>query len=103
MCTDLRDKQTQRLLRIFDVNELLSSAVDKVLSLLYPDGKAEGSKREPPWPATRSITLHFDSNEGGVAVTGGLPIDDDHKEMKLSTGYDAQKSDADYKYEITGV
>ncbi|KAL9057092.1 MAG: hypothetical protein Q9162_002526 [Coniocarpon cinnabarinum] len=109
VCTDLRQHQTQRLIGLFAPNELLSSAVETVVTLLYPDAgtAANGAPfaifpDEQLWPGTRSITLYLD-NDDGVAYTTGMRLDNDHKEIHLSTKHAAKMADNDYAYEIRGV
>lgn len=102
-CTDLRDKQTQRILREFDPHAILDHAVITVLSLLYPDAKREPNKDESPWPATRSVTFIVDTSLDGVAYTTGIPIDNDHKEIHISTNYVGQIADRTLQREVSGV
>jgi hypothetical protein len=74
----------------------LESAVDTVLRLLYTDIEKSCI------PPTRSITLVIREMDG-VAYTTGLDIDDDHKEIHLSTKYIEHVSESRQKEEINGV
>ncbi|KNG46844.1 pyrimidine 5-nucleotidase [Stemphylium lycopersici] len=96
---ELRDLSTpgaQAFLRLTHASHALTHAVDTVLRLLYT--------HTPPSsiPGTRSITLVLRELDG-VAYTTGLALDDDHKEIHLSTSYIAHVPEARQKEEILGV
>ena len=100
-CTNLRDPQTRRILQDFDVIESLDTAVNKVLSLLYPP--ATEAPKEAQWPGTRSVTFFVDDSYDGVAYTTGIQLDDDHKEIHLSTRYVGLVPASRFQEEIHGV
>ncbi|KAH6629395.1 peptidase of plants and bacteria-domain-containing protein [Boeremia exigua] len=94
---DLSSDGSREFLRLVHASSALESAVDTVLRLLYTD--VEKSSCIPP---TRSITLVLRDMDG-VAYTTGLDIDDDHKEIHLSTKYIEHISESRRKEEINGV
>lgn len=75
---------------------LLGDAVKTVIELLYP-GDYWGT-----WPGTRSVTLIL-APFAGVAYTRGTLLDDDHKEIHLSTDYVAAMGREVVMREVTGV
>ena len=87
---------TRAFLRLVHASSALESAVDTVLRLLYTDIERSCI------PPTRSITLVLRDMDG-VAYTTGLDIDDDHKEIHLSTKYIEYISESRQKEEINGV
>tara|TARA_R110002003_G_scaffold296_9_gene18694 strand:- start:30776 stop:31522 length:747 start_codon:yes stop_codon:yes gene_type:complete len=74
----------------------LEDAVDAVLKLLYKN------MRPSCIPPTRSVTLVLRDMDG-VAYTTGLDLDDDHKEIHLSTKYIEFVPESRQKEEILGV
>ena len=93
---DLADAGSQEFLTAINAAEALQSAVATVVSLLYPSTPAA------QFPGTRSVTLVLRAL-GGVAYTAHKDIDEDHKEIHLSTAY-IQKIPSDRKVdEIIGV
>ena len=84
---------TRAFLRLVHASSALESAVDTVLRLLYTDIERSCI------PPTRSITLVLRDMDG-VAYTTGLDIDDDHKEIHLSTKYIEYISESRQKEEI---
>ena len=93
---DLSSDGTRAFLRLVHASSALESAVDTVLRLLYTDIERSCI------PPTRSITLVLRDMDG-VAYTTGLDIDDDHKEIHLSTKYIEYISESRQKEEINGV
>ncbi|KAB8337297.1 hypothetical protein FH972_021598 [Carpinus fangiana] len=96
--------------------ELLVSAIEEVLATLYPSWYSKPHLSEStsatddadspvaPWPEVRSITLVIDDGYDGVAYTSGIPIDDSHKEIHLSTTYvHHQQPSGRLQEEIYGV
>ncbi|KAI9807450.1 MAG: hypothetical protein M1833_000195 [Piccolia ochrophora] len=81
-------------LRTVHAGTALRDAVECVLGCLYGDDRSE--------PPTRSVTLILRSMPG-VAYTTGKDIDDDHKEIHLSTDYIENISEARQADEILGV
>jgi hypothetical protein len=75
-------------------NEDLGQQVQNVLNLLY--GHPDSAR-----PGTRSVTFILRSFEG-IAYTTGTELDDDHKEIHLSTSF-LSKIKTDPRYEILGV
>ena len=71
----------QAFLSQVDLASLLSTAVHESLDLLYPDAPAADAPRP-----VRSVTLVLRSCPGG-AHTRGSELDDEHKEIHLSTDY----------------
>lgn len=93
---DLSDDGTRAFLRLLHATTALQDAVDAVFKHLY-------TGLEPHCiPPTRSITLVLRSMDG-VAYTAGRDIDEDHKEIHLSTDYINQVPDSRKKEEIQGV
>lgn len=93
---DLSETGSQDFLAAVNAYEVLQSAVATVLSHLYTSTPASHI------PGTRSVTLILCSMDG-VAYTASKDIDEDHKEIHLSTTYIqkiASKRKAD---EILGV
>ncbi len=75
---DLSHSGTRKFLANIDASTALLEAVECIVDLLYsPHGRL---------PPTRSVTLILRSMSG-VAYTTGKDIDDDHKEIHLSTDY----------------
>jgi hypothetical protein len=91
---DLSTKGAKIFLSVLDCGSVLSDAVDSVLSILY--------NKDSKIPPTRSVTLILRSMEG-VAFTTGKDIDDDHKEIHVSTDYIASISAERREKELTGV
>ncbi|GAA5829801.1 hypothetical protein JCM11251_007883 [Rhodosporidiobolus azoricus] len=89
--------------------EALRTAAQRVLSTLYPSDLTSSSSSSPATPPpVRSVTLHLRAFDG-VAHTCGSDLDNDHKELHLSSSYLASvamncggKLD-DIKHEIEGV
>ncbi|GAA5843694.1 hypothetical protein JCM5353_001295 [Sporobolomyces roseus] len=84
--------------------QTLQDAARKVLRTLYPEDFDHAS---PP-PRIRSVTLFLDGMEG-VAYTCSSAIDEQHKEIHISTGYlegvydNSGKDEQRLKHEIEGV
>ncbi|KAI9805060.1 MAG: hypothetical protein M1825_000894 [Sarcosagium campestre] len=93
--SDLCCTGSLELLSAINAGTALSDAVTCVLDCLYSDD----STLIPP---TRSVTLVLRSMSG-VAYTTGKDIDQDHKEIHLSTDYIKQISAHRKREEITGV
>ncbi|KAF9693166.1 hypothetical protein EKO04_008645 [Ascochyta lentis] len=93
---DLSSDGSRAFLRLVHASSALESAVNTVLRLLYTDIEKSCI------PPTRSITLVIRDMDG-VAYTTGLDIDDDHKEIHLSTKYIEHVSESRQKEEINGV
>lgn len=93
---DLSHPGARSFLSSVDAAGALKDAVHTVLDLLFP-GQYRGS-----WPGTRSVTLVLGSF-GGVAYTQGRALDDDHKEIHLSSDYISSIKPELLKREITGV
>ena len=93
---DLSSEGSRAFLRLLDASSAVEHAVDTVLRHLY---KAIETSCIPP---TRSITLVLRSMDG-VAYTTGLDIDEDHKEIHLSTKYIERIPAARQRAEIEGV
>lgn len=93
---DLSDDGTRAFLRLLHATTALEDAVDAVLRHLYTGLKTHCI------PPTRSITLVLRSMNG-VAYTTGRDIDEDHKEIHLSTDYINHVPDSRKKEEIQGV
>ncbi|KAJ4312565.1 hypothetical protein N0V94_007380 [Neodidymelliopsis sp. IMI 364377] len=93
---DLSSDGSRAFLRLVYASSALESAVDAVLKLLYTDVEKSCI------PPTRSITLVVRDMDG-VAYTTGLDIDDDHKEIHLSTKYIEHVPESRQKEEINGV
>lgn len=91
---DLSSKGARILLSTVECGTVLEEAVNIVLSTLYT--------KDSKIPPTRSVTLILRSFEG-VAFTTGKEIDDDHKEIHLSTDYVAKIPPERRKQELTGV
>ena len=91
---DLSAKGAKIFLSVLDCGSILSNAVESVLSILYT--------KESKMPPTRSVTLILRSMPG-VAFTTGKDIDDDHKEIHLSTDYIANIAPERREKELTGV
>ena len=91
---DLSSPGAQRFLNNIPAGSILQSAVTHVLSLLYPTSTS--------WLPTRSVTLILESLHG-VAYTTGMSLDNDHKEIHLSTDYIASIAPERIADEITGV
>jgi len=79
--SDLSDTGAKYFLSAIDAWEALHTAAATVVSHLYPSAPAS-----PIMPGTRSVTLILRSMDG-VAYTVSKDIDDDHKEIHLSTAY----------------
>lgn len=93
---DLSSDGSRAFLRLVHASSALQSAVDTVLQHLY------AGIDKSCIPPTRSITLILRDMDG-VAYTTGLDIDDDHKEIHLSTKYIEHISESRQKEEINGV
>ncbi|KAJ4405229.1 hypothetical protein N0V91_005388 [Didymella pomorum] len=93
---DLSSDGSRAFLRLVHASAALESAVDTVLRHLYT------GIDKSCIPLTRSITLVVRDMDG-VAYTTGLDIDDDHKEIHLSTKYIEHVSESRQKEEINGV
>lgn len=93
---DLSSDGSREFLRLVHASSALESAVDTVLRLLYT------SIDKSCIPPTRSVTLVLRDMEG-VAYTTGLDLDDDHKEIHLSTKYIEYVGESRRKEEILGV
>ncbi|KAJ4377058.1 hypothetical protein N0V86_006498 [Didymella sp. IMI 355093] len=93
---DLSSDGSRAFLRLVHASAALESAVDTVLQHLYT------GIDKSCIPSTRSITLVVREMDG-VAYTTGLDIDDDHKEIHLSTKYIEHVSESRQKEEINGV
>lgn len=93
---DLSDEGTRAFLRLLHASIALENAVDAVLRHLYTGLKSHCI------PPTRSVTLVLRSMQG-VAYTTGSDLDDDHKEIHLSTDYINHIPDTRKKEEIQGV
>lgn len=93
---DLTSDGSRAFLRLVHASSAIESAVDTVLRYLYTDVETSCI------PPTRSITLVVRDMDG-VAYTTGLDIDDDHKEIHLSTRYIEHVSESRQKEEINGV
>ncbi|KAH7071914.1 peptidase of plants and bacteria-domain-containing protein [Paraphoma chrysanthemicola] len=93
---DLSSHGARAFLRLVHASAALEDAVDAVLRLLY---KHMHTSCIPP---TRSVTLVLRDMEG-VAYTTGLDLDDDHKEIHLSTKYIEFVPESRQKEEILGV
>lgn len=93
---DLSSAGSRAFLRLVHASAALQDAVDVVLKLLYKDMHATCI------PPTRSVTLVVRDMEG-VAYTTGRAIDDDHKEIHLSTKYIEHVPESRQKEEILGV
>lgn len=76
----------------------LKTAVQSVLNLLYSSPKDSATNV----PATRSVTLIVRPMPG-VAYTTGSELDNDHKEIHLSTNYVKQIAKERKEHEIMGV
>lgn len=93
---DLSSNGTRTFLRLVHASKALEYAVDKVLQCLYTD------MDKSCIPPTRSVTLVLRDMDG-VAYTTSLEIDDDHKEIHLSTKYIERQSESRQEEEIMGV
>ena len=93
---DLSSDGSRAFLRLVHASHALKYAVDTVLEHLY-----KGMDKSCI-PGTRSVTLILE-DMGGVAYTTGLAIDDDHKEIHLSTKYLSHIPESRQKEEIMGV
>jgi len=96
---ELRDVSSSgscAFLRLVHASTILQNAVEMVVTLLYSDLDKHCI------PPTRSVTLVLRSMEG-VAYTTGSELDDDHKEIHLSTDYINHTPETRQKEEIQGV
>ncbi|KAF1913013.1 peptidase of plants and bacteria-domain-containing protein [Ampelomyces quisqualis] len=93
---DLSSSGSRAFLRLVHASVALQDAVDTVLKLLY------NGLHVSCIPPTRSVTLVIRDMEG-VAYTTGLDIDQDHKEIHLSTNYIEFIPESRQKEEIMGV
>lgn len=91
---DLSHPGVSRFLSSVDASKALSSAVDTVLSILYPTS--------PHWQQVRSITLVLKTMDG-VAYTTGKEIDDLHKEIHFALPYICTIDKSRLEHEIMGV
>ena len=102
---DLTSPGTVLLLASINPSEALRNAVASVLTHLYALPPTSLSiPSTTAIPPTRSITLILRSFSG-VAYTTSSDLDDDHKEIHLSTDYVAglQGAKSSIKHEIQGV
>jgi hypothetical protein len=93
---DLSSDGSRTFLHLLNASSALELAVDTVLRHLYTGIDTSCI------PPTRSITLVLRDMDG-VAYTTGLDIDDDHKEIHLSTKYIERIPAARQRAEIQGV
>ncbi|RMZ70037.1 plant basic secretory [Pyrenophora seminiperda CCB06] len=93
---DLTSNGARAFLRLVHATDALQHAVDIVLTLLYT------SMPTSCIPPTRSVTLVLRDMDG-VAYTTGLDLDNDHKEIHLSTTYLSSINESRQKEEIMGV
>lgn len=93
---DLSSHGSRAFLRLVHASAALQDAVDSVLELLYKDMDTSCI------PPTRSVTVVLREMDG-VAYTTGLDLDDDHKEIHVSTRYIEYVSESRQKEEILGV
>ncbi len=93
---DLSTAGAHSFLASIEAASVLEDAVHAVTDLLYPGQYHEAR------PGTRSVTLVLHSF-GGVAYTHGKALDDDHKEIHLSTDYIDSIKPNRLKSEIKGV
>jgi hypothetical protein len=93
---DLSSTGSRAFLRLVHASAALQDAVDIVLKLLYKNMHVSCI------PPTRSVTLIL-QNMDGVAYTTGRDIDNDHKEIHLSTKYIEFVPESRQKEEIMGV
>jgi hypothetical protein len=93
---DLSSNGTRAFLRLVHASQALEYAVDTVLRHLYMN------MEQSCIPPTRSVTLVLRDLDG-VAHTMGREIDDDHKEIHLSTKYIEHVPESRQKEEIMGV
>lgn len=100
-CEDLRHSGARAFFQNVDPSLCLEEAVNSVISVLY--GGSSAAQLIPP---TRSITLIL-KPANGVAETGGIDLDADHKEILFSLNYiehAAKSRQADQvRHEIRGV
>ncbi|GAA5914538.1 hypothetical protein JCM6882_000410 [Rhodosporidiobolus microsporus] len=89
--------------------ESLRIAAERVLSTLYPPSpSSSGSSSSHGPPPIRSVTFHIRSFDG-VAHTCGSELDNDHKELHLSSSYLATVAHncggklSEIKHEVEGV
>jgi hypothetical protein len=87
---DVSSEGAQAVLSNVDLASLLSTAVQESLDQLYPAAPAASDAPSPgsalaPRPV-RSVTLVLRAFPG-VAQTNGSELDDEHKEIHLSTDY----------------
>lgn len=103
----LEDKGSQTFNEtIRSPSRLLTEAIRSVLHILYPSFYRDSASAisHTPWPEVRSVTLVIDDGYDGVAYTSGIPLDDAHKEIHLSTSYvQHQVSSGRLLAEIEGV
>jgi hypothetical protein len=93
---DLSSDGSRAFLRLVHASSALQDAVNAVLKLLYKDMHVSCI------PPTRSVTLVLEDMDG-VAYTTGRAIDNDHKEIHLSTKYIVMVPESRQKEEILGV
>jgi hypothetical protein len=93
---DLSNKTAQSFLTLINAGTALEASVQHVLDLLYTP------KTAALIPPTRSVTLIL-RDMPGVAYTTGTDLDDDHKEIHLSTGFLSQVDESRRAHEIQGV
>jgi Peptidase of plants and bacteria len=91
---DLSSTGARSFLSLIECGSVLEEAVDGVLELLYTPLSI--------LPGTRSVTLII-RNFDGVAHTVGSDLDDDHKEIHLSTSYIEKVPPERRRHEILGV
>ncbi|OAL47468.1 BSP-domain-containing protein [Pyrenochaeta sp. DS3sAY3a] len=93
---DLSSEGSRAFLRLVHASKALEQAIDTVLKYLYSD------LDKTCIPGTRSVTLILREMDG-VAYTTGRYLDDDHKEIHISTQYIARVPESRQKEEILGV
>ena len=93
---DLSASGVSSFLQTVNVAHALEEAVTSTLDLLY-------TKQSPAkFPPTRSVTLIL-HEFNGVAYTNGTELDDDHKEIHLSTSYISKVDKTRLAAEMRGV
>ena len=93
---NLSSDGSRAFLRLIHASSALQDAVNAVLKHLYKDMHVSCI------PPTRSVTLIVRDLDG-VAFTTGLALDDDHKEIHISTKYIEFVPESRQKEEIMGV
>lgn len=93
---DLSSDGARAFLRLVHASKTIEHAVHTVLNLLY------AGLNKSCIPPTRSVTVVLRDMDG-VAYTTGIDLDDDHKEIHISTKYIEHVSESRQKEEIVGV